>query len=185
MINEEGMATHSSVIACRIPWTKEPGGLQKGVAESQTWPKQLSRHAHISDWQCFDGFRSTAKWLNYPYTCPFSFSFLWVLSHLKRWRGSLLPDGEGTSHLRIYDLLQGEEGGQEVLPASTISQNHINHYIWGQHVQNSITGHWYFPASLLEYSLLKRSMCVLSHVWLFVTPWTVAQQALLSVGFPR
>ena len=25
---EEGMATHSSVLACRIPWTEEPGGLQ-------------------------------------------------------------------------------------------------------------------------------------------------------------
>ena len=25
---EEGMATHSSVLACRIPWREEPGGLQ-------------------------------------------------------------------------------------------------------------------------------------------------------------
>ena len=25
---EEGMATYSSVLAWRIPWTKEPGGLQ-------------------------------------------------------------------------------------------------------------------------------------------------------------
>ena len=25
---EEEMATHSSVLAKRIPWTKEPGGLQ-------------------------------------------------------------------------------------------------------------------------------------------------------------
>ena len=25
---EEEMATQSSVLACRIPWTKEPGGLQ-------------------------------------------------------------------------------------------------------------------------------------------------------------
>ena len=25
---EEGMATHSSILACRIPWTDEPGGLQ-------------------------------------------------------------------------------------------------------------------------------------------------------------
>ena len=25
---EEGMATHSSVICWRIPWTEEPGGLQ-------------------------------------------------------------------------------------------------------------------------------------------------------------
>ena len=25
---EEGMATHSSILAWRIPWTEEPGGLQ-------------------------------------------------------------------------------------------------------------------------------------------------------------
>ena len=25
---EKEMATHSSILACRIPWTKEPGGLQ-------------------------------------------------------------------------------------------------------------------------------------------------------------
>ena len=25
---EKGLATHSSILACRIPWTEEPGGLQ-------------------------------------------------------------------------------------------------------------------------------------------------------------
>ena len=25
---EEVMATHSSILGCRIPWTEEPGGLQ-------------------------------------------------------------------------------------------------------------------------------------------------------------
>ena len=32
---EKGMATHSSVLAWRIPWTEEPGGLQAvhGIAE--------------------------------------------------------------------------------------------------------------------------------------------------------
>ena len=25
---EEGMATHSSILAWRLPWTEEPGGLQ-------------------------------------------------------------------------------------------------------------------------------------------------------------
>ena len=25
---KEGMATHSSILACRIPWTEKPGGLQ-------------------------------------------------------------------------------------------------------------------------------------------------------------
>ena len=34
---EEEMATHSSVLARRIPWTEEPGGLQSmGVAKSRT-----------------------------------------------------------------------------------------------------------------------------------------------------
>ena len=32
----EGMTTHSSILAWRIPWTEEPGGLQSmGVAKSQ------------------------------------------------------------------------------------------------------------------------------------------------------
>ena len=34
---EEGMVTHSSILAWRILWTEEPGGLQSfGVAKSQT-----------------------------------------------------------------------------------------------------------------------------------------------------
>jgi len=30
---EEGMATHSSILAWRIPWTEEPGGLQSMVSQ--------------------------------------------------------------------------------------------------------------------------------------------------------
>ena len=33
---KEGVATHSSVLARRIPWTEEPGGLVHGVAKSRT-----------------------------------------------------------------------------------------------------------------------------------------------------
>ena len=34
---EKGMATHSSILSWRIPWTEEPGGLQSmGVTKSQT-----------------------------------------------------------------------------------------------------------------------------------------------------
>ena len=42
---EEGMATHSSILAWRIPWTEEPGGLHTvhGVAKSRT---RLSESAH-------------------------------------------------------------------------------------------------------------------------------------------
>ena len=33
---EKGMATHSSILAWRIPWAEEPGGLLFLVAKSQT-----------------------------------------------------------------------------------------------------------------------------------------------------
>ena len=33
---EEGMATLSSILAWRIPWTEEPGGLQSIGSQSQT-----------------------------------------------------------------------------------------------------------------------------------------------------
>ena len=34
---EEGMATHSSILAWRIPWTEEPGGLLSMGSQSQTY----------------------------------------------------------------------------------------------------------------------------------------------------
>ena len=33
---EKGMATHSNILAWRIPWTEEPGGLQSTGLQSQT-----------------------------------------------------------------------------------------------------------------------------------------------------
>ena len=30
---EKGMATHSNILACRIPWTEEPGELQSMVLQ--------------------------------------------------------------------------------------------------------------------------------------------------------
>ena len=31
-----GVATHFSILACRIPWTEEPGGFQSVGSQSQT-----------------------------------------------------------------------------------------------------------------------------------------------------
>ena len=41
---EEAMATHSSILAWRIPWTEETGGLQSIGLQSQTRLKWLSTH---------------------------------------------------------------------------------------------------------------------------------------------
>ena len=39
---EEGMATHSSVLAWRIPWTEEPGGLQSLGSQRADMIQQLT-----------------------------------------------------------------------------------------------------------------------------------------------
>ena len=41
---EKGMATHSRILAWRISWTEEPGGLQSIASRSQTQLKRLSTH---------------------------------------------------------------------------------------------------------------------------------------------
>ena len=43
---EKGMATHSSILAQRIPWTEEPGGLQSIGSQSRTRLKRLSTAQH-------------------------------------------------------------------------------------------------------------------------------------------
>ena len=42
---EKGMATHSSILAWRIPWTEKPGGLQfTGSQKSQTHKLPSTEH---------------------------------------------------------------------------------------------------------------------------------------------
>ena len=45
---EEGMATHSSILAWRIPWTEEPGGLQSIWSQSagHDWSDWTCTHTH-------------------------------------------------------------------------------------------------------------------------------------------
>ena len=44
---EEEMATHSSILAWKIPWAEKPGGLRSmGLQNSWTWLKQLSTHTY-------------------------------------------------------------------------------------------------------------------------------------------
>ena len=50
---EEGMATHSSILAWKIPWTEEPGGLQSMGSQ---------RAGH--DWATKQLLEIGAGWLN-------------------------------------------------------------------------------------------------------------------------
>ena len=43
---EEGMTTQSSILAWRIPWTEEPGGLQSMGSRRDTTEATEHSHAH-------------------------------------------------------------------------------------------------------------------------------------------
>ena len=54
---EEGMAPHSNILAWRIPWTEEPGGLQsiglqRAGQTEETWQQQQSRFTTFVTFRC-------------------------------------------------------------------------------------------------------------------------------------
>ena len=46
---EKEMATHSSILAWRIPWTEEPGGLQSGGHKESDTTELVHFHFHHSN----------------------------------------------------------------------------------------------------------------------------------------
>ena len=67
---EEGMATHSKILAWRIPWTEEPGGLQSiyRVTKNLTWQKWLTTHTHMcaivpAIWSLFLQLKPLESWI--------------------------------------------------------------------------------------------------------------------------
>ena len=67
---KEGTATHSSILAWRIPWTKDPCGLPVySIAKSQTL-KQLSMHTCTSRFQASQGQKSQLS--SHHYILPVS-----------------------------------------------------------------------------------------------------------------
>ena len=81
---ENGTATNSSILAWRIPWIEEPGGLQSmGVTESDT-TEWLALHFTISE-----GFKESQKqkdcskviWLNSPPHVPWCDCQKWSYSY--------------------------------------------------------------------------------------------------------
>ena len=64
-IAREETATHSSILAWRIPWTEEPGGLQSmGLKKSQTWLSTCPCvHTHINGYRVsFGGTENVLAW---------------------------------------------------------------------------------------------------------------------------
>ena len=51
------MATHSSVLAWRIPWTEEPGGLQRVHGVTKSWTRLRRPNMHTIDIKCSGSFK--------------------------------------------------------------------------------------------------------------------------------
>ena len=71
---EEGMATYSSTLACRVPWTKEPGGLQSVGSQNRHDWSNLACVYKVTCVFCLPPHLSTAWWV----------TFDWFLSYLLR-----------------------------------------------------------------------------------------------------
>ena len=54
---EEDMATHSSILAWRIPWTEEPGGLYPIGLERVRYDWSDLAHTHIQ-WKAVEQFKN-------------------------------------------------------------------------------------------------------------------------------
>ena len=66
---ESEMATHSSIIACRIPWTEEPGGLQStGVQKRHNWAIERGKQPLSPSY--------------FPYH---NIYYIWLIFHLFAW----------------------------------------------------------------------------------------------------
>ena len=67
---EKGMATHSSILAWRIPWTEEPGGLQYMGSQRVgcDWV-HTHTHTHTQDFESGSEEDVVFLWLNFPSKC--------------------------------------------------------------------------------------------------------------------
>ena len=75
---EEEMATHSSILAWRIPWTGKPGRLQSVGLQSQTRLKWLSMHRHhITKWKHQTSYLCILH-QNLILTLTLQISFIWI-----------------------------------------------------------------------------------------------------------
>ena len=178
---EEGMATHSSILAWKIPWREEPGGLQSiGLHRARhnwsnlactLWLKYRRHHAFIFT---IIAFTSNTLWFLhaarlYPLVLLFSLpawltlTFISLLMNSDNWYAAKSLQ----SCLTLCDPIDGSPPGSPIpgiLQARTLE--------W---VAIAFSNAWKWKVKVKS----------LSRVRLLATPWTAAYQAPLPMGFSR
>ena len=156
---EKEMATHSSILAWRIPWTEEPGRLQ-----SMGW--QIVGHDWATNTSLQTPYFFPLQCLTLPFTPQVPYN-----SHSPLSPGHLAAAAAAAKSLQscptLCDPIDGSPAGSPVpgiLQARTLE--------W---VAISFSNAWKWKVKVKS----------LSRVWLLATPWTVAHQAPPSMGVSR
>ena len=92
------MATHSSILAWRIPWTEEPGELQS--TESQRVGHDCATSLHFTSWQHW-GFTGGSQVKNLP-----------AMQNLSSIPGSGRSPGGGRGYPLQYTCLENSMDGR-------------------------------------------------------------------------
>ena len=66
---EEGMAPHSSILAWRIPWAEEPGGLQSMGSQRARQNQSYSTHTHTHTYTVIDTYVNIVILLDIYHSC--------------------------------------------------------------------------------------------------------------------
>ena len=121
---EKGMATHSSVLAWRIPWTEEPGGLQ-------SMGSQRVRH----NW----GTEHTHSWNR---------SFIWAKLRSIAWKTTSLRK-RGFQHSFIFCHHKEYPTSQGYIPSRF--RKYKTQKIADQHVHNKSVWFWHLGRDCLHW----------------------------------
>ena len=95
---EEGMATHSSILAWKIPWTEEPGGLQSIGSERV--------RNDSNDLACRHPFLGASQLASVVKNPP----AIWVLS--LGWEDTLEKEMATHSSILAWEILRTEKSGE-------------------------------------------------------------------------
>ena len=157
---EKGKATHSIILAWRIPWTEEPGGLQSRGSQ---------RVRHDGDWATCTAFKislrggtSDKEFASHCRRCKRHGFSSWVGKILwrRKWRPTpvFLPgESKGQSSLAGYSPCSQKE-------SDTTDHTHTSYYTYFQKNNNFLAGHllllkwdsWYLSAENRKETLAGR-----------------------------
>ena len=165
---EKEMATHSSILAWKIPWTEEPGRLSPwGRRVGHDWVTSLSVKKPFESWGDFLNWKKIIKKIIQIlifnlHLSSFLYNFLILKIKCAATAAKSLQ-----SCLTLCDPTDGSPPGS---PVPGILQSRTLEW-----VAISFSNAWKW----------KVKVKLLSRVQLFTTPWTVAHQVPPSMEFPR